>query len=117
MSDSTYTCAACDSEMTFENFQKFGGVICVPLKARNDVLVFCLCEKCYHKSKRPSADELVVRMPELIASNLRDKCAFTTRNIIALNGGSLECALMNGHDCPELLKAMARTESIILLPS
>lgn len=117
MSGSTYTCAACDSPMTFENFKKFGGAVCVPLRTRNDELVFCLCESCYKKSNRPSADELWARLKQLQNTDLQHSCAFTTLNIVAINGGSLERALECGHEHLTMLRVMARADSFTLLPS
>lgn len=113
MSGSTFTCMFCDIQMKEE---EFGGAVAVPLKNLNDALIFVLCKACYHKSKRPSADKLCTRMPEILKSDLRHTCAFTTLNIIALNCDSLERALECGHEQIEMLQVMAQTDSFILFP-
>lgn len=113
MDNPTFACMGCDSRM---KFQEFGGAVIGTHKTWNDQAIFILCRQCYQNQNRPSANALFERLKLLQKSKMRHRCAFTTSNIIALNGGSLECALKYGHENTRLLRVLARTDSFILLP-
>lgn len=113
MNNSIFTCMQCDKEM---QVNQFGGVVVAIHKSWNDAAIFILCRNCYKKQNRLTANVLLERLKLIQNTKLQQRCAVTTLNIIALNNGSLIQALEYGHDCPNLLAFIARSDVIIFPP-